>query len=158
MCYLQRMTTTKTQPKTADNSSREALERIADLAFTDYPLLIRRRLRRIAFQLTAGVFALVAVLCACAAGGIVIAERYGAVPALLIIAGAALLVCLALLLALSIVERSARQREAVLAQNRRIAVVGALSLLAANRPRRSMMLLAVLGAVLAVQRLLRRRN
>jgi hypothetical protein len=152
------MTTAEAQPKTADSSSREALERIADLATTDYPHLIRRRLRRIAFQITAGVFALVAISCAGAAGGIVIAERYGAVAALLIIAGAALLVCLAILLALSIFERSARQREAVLVQNRRMAVVGALSLLAAQRPRRSMMLLAVLGAVLAMQRLLRRRG
>jgi arginine exporter protein ArgO len=152
------MTTAKAKPRTADSSSREALERIADLATTDYPLLIRRRLRRIAFQATAVVFALIAVFSACAAGGIVIAERYGAVTALLIIAGAALLVCLAILLALSVVDRSARQREALLMQNRRMAVVGALSLLAAQRPRRSMALLAVLGAILAVHKLLRRRD
>ncbi len=145
------------KPDSSKNSTSEAIGRIADLAMVDYSSLVRRRLRRFAFQAAAAAFLVLAALAATGAGAVVLAQHYGAVSAMLIIAGAALLIALAIFLAGMLADRTARRTEAMLMENRRMAMVGALSLLA-GKPRRSMTLLVVLGAVLALRRVLLRRG
>jgi MFS family permease len=147
----------KSRPQAPENATNDAIGRIADMAIVDYSGLVRRRLRRIAFHASAGAFVVVAFLAIIAAGGILLAERYGAVAALLIIAGAALVIALSIYMAGILADRSARRTEALMTQNRRIAMLGALSLLT-QKPRRSMTLLVVLGALFTLRKVLMRRG
>ena len=151
------MTDEPPQDAPANPASRETIARIAQIATADYSGIVRRRLQRLGFQIAVGLFVLIAGLAATAAGGILLAERYGPVAALLIIAGAALLVALLILAVGQYKDREARRAEALLEQNRQLAVMGALPFLS-EKPRRSMTLLVALGAIFALRKVLLRRS
>lgn len=136
----------------------EGIEKLVDLAATDYRGLVSRRLRLYSLYAAAGVFGLLAVVALAGAAGIWLAERYGPVTALLLVAAAMLAVALGFALAAMMIKRSQLRTEAMLRQNRRIAVVGALSLLAGRSSRRPAVLLVAIGAIFALRRLLLGRS
>ena len=151
------MTDEQPQGASASTRTRETIAQIAEMATADYSGIVRRRLQLLGFQIAAGLFVALAVLAATAAGGILLAERYGPVAALLIIAGAALVMALAIYAIGQYRNRAARRSQALLAQNRQIAVMGALALLS-QKPRRSMTILVALGAIFALRKVLMRRS
>ncbi|MCU0790634.1 MAG: phage holin family protein [Nitratireductor sp.] len=133
---------------------KEGIEKLVDLAATDYRGLVARRVRLYAVYGAAGMFALMAVLALAGAAGIWLAERYGPVNALLIVAAALLAIALALAVSGMMIRQSQLRTEELLRQNRRMAMMGALSLVASTSSRRPAALLVAIGAILALRRMI----
>ncbi len=136
----------------------DGIERLVELAATDYRGLIGRRLKLLAVHAAAGVFAMLCVASLAGAAAIALADRFGAVTALAMVAAAMGLIALGLVLTAITMKRSHERVEESMRLNRQMAMVGALSLLAGRSSRRPAMLFAVIGALLALRRVLFGRN
>ncbi len=132
----------------------DGIDRLVELAATDYRGLIGHRLKLLGVYAAAGVFATLAVASVAGAAAIALADRFGAVNALMMVAGAMAVVALGLALTAIAMKRSHLRAEESMRLNRRMAMVGALSLLAGRSSRKPAMLLVVIGAVLALRRAL----
>lgn len=133
---------------------KDGIDKLVDLAATDYRGLVARRVRLYAVYAAAGIFSFMAVASLAGAAGIWLAERYGSVNALLIIAAAMLTIALALVVSGAMIRQSQLRTEEMLRQNRRMAMMGALSLAVSGSSRRPAALLGVIGAILVLRRVL----
>jgi hypothetical protein len=132
----------------------EGMERLVDFAATDYRALLRGRLRLYSIYAAAALFAVLAVMALAGSAAIWLASMYGPVAALAMIAGVMAVAAVGFFIAATMMRQAQIRAEAMQKQNRRLAMVGALSMFAGQPSRRSTALLVALGAIFALGRIL----